>query len=526
MSGVDARDSSLRRGRRLHVHGILALVIAIALLLRTHHLSDTSLSFDESCSAKISTFEWGEMVQAISRDAHPPGYYVVLKVWRWFAGDGPLMGRWLSVLFGVATIPAAFHLIQIILREANLRGERIPQASADAAALLAAAFVATSPLHVGLSQEARPYALGAFLTVLALGFLLQAVGPEGKAANWCLFTVAAALLSMTHYYALFTIAGAYVFAWTAVLATWWRTGWNSRTKRRLGAVALSTWSMQLVWIAWLPIFQIQRERANAQLWMDSLDWAQLSAIAWETLTGERGSLGIMVNSVALAIWGMTVLALLVSQRRGDRLIALCAGVPWLGCIAYGLAVRSILGSRYLVLAHGCLLIGWGLIASQFRTRAARVVVSAIMLSWCGIGCWRFLETRAAQTAFPGTRGAVAYLDDLRRAEEPVIVASPFVHPIVQQYSATNERIFVRYNGNPHFDLLAGPPLRETECLSTKDLLSLRWERVCVVDVSGPNVGDWIVRLPREYRLASEQRFPEWHPRYRLEIVIREYVRVE
>jgi hypothetical protein len=51
----------------------LAAVVGIGLLLRTQHLSDLTMHFDECCSWKISQFPWDEMIDAVSRDAEWDG---------------------------------------------------------------------------------------------------------------------------------------------------------------------------------------------------------------------------------------------------------------------------------------------------------------------------------------------------------------------------------------------------------------------------------------------------------------------
>ncbi len=513
-----------RIARRVLV--LLAAVLGLSLLLRVHHIVDAGFSFDESCSAKISTFPWGEMFDAISRDAHPPVYYMVLKGWGGAFGDNPTVLRGLSVIFGLATIAAAFWFVREALSGIRAQEHQCSSRDRDLAAVLAALLVGTSALQVAMSVEARSYSLGAFLTVTSAGFLLRAVRPSSSQVDWGLFAIAAALLSLTHYYGLFTVAAQLLFAATVVVGEAWRRGLDARTRKLLAGFALSAWAIQLVWIVWAPVFQFQRERANRQLWMPPLDWDGFSRVAWETLAGEDTwtSAGFGAGVLAVAIWAHSVFALVAFGGRAGRLIGLCAGVPLLGCVLYDWSARNILGARYLSFAQVCLLLGWTLIISRMPHRIARMTVFGVLLAWQGLGCWRFHESREFQASFPGVKGAVAHLNRVRQPNDPVIVASAFAHPIVQQYADQKTRIFARYDGDPRRDLLAGPPLRAAERLSATEIASMRAERIWAIDIGGGLGGAWRVPVPDGFRLATEEGFSDCTQPGRQKILVREYVR--
>src|SRR5690242_13402100 len=95
------------------VYGLTAIA-SLALIVRTHHIGDVTMYFDECCSWIISQQPWDEMLDALSRDAHPPVYYALLKGWG-FIGNSPEVIRGFSVLFGLGTILAAFWFVNTAL---------------------------------------------------------------------------------------------------------------------------------------------------------------------------------------------------------------------------------------------------------------------------------------------------------------------------------------------------------------------------------------------------------------------------
>jgi uncharacterized membrane protein len=170
------------------------------------------MHYDECCSWKISQFPWNEMIDAVSRDAHPPFYYVLMKGLGLLGGSHPAVIRSFSVFFGMATIPAAFWFVSTAL--ADPKGMPDAKHRRKFAAILAALLVAGSALHVEMSVQARPYTLGTFLTLLSATFLVRALPPVRPSlpGDWIGFAVTAALLSLTHYYGLFTVGAELLFA--------------------------------------------------------------------------------------------------------------------------------------------------------------------------------------------------------------------------------------------------------------------------------------------------------------------------
>ena len=126
-------------------------VLTLAALLRLLRLDFQPLWWDEGYSVWFATHPLAEIVALTAQDIHPPLYYALLHGWIGLLGAGSVSLRLLSVLFGVAAIPA------IHWAGRRLRGPR--------AGLLAALLLAINPLHIYYSQEVRMYGLVALLSI-------------------------------------------------------------------------------------------------------------------------------------------------------------------------------------------------------------------------------------------------------------------------------------------------------------------------------------------------------------------------
>lgn len=150
---------------------MLAAVAALTILgagLRLYRLGHQSLWNDEIVTyiSAVGTL-WRVVTQRVENSNIPPLYYLVagasLPLSRTLGVEAAL--RTPSVLVGVLSIPLLFLVVRTWL------DERV--------ALLSAAAMTVSPFHVWYSQEARPYALLLFLSLIALYCLQQALArPE------------------------------------------------------------------------------------------------------------------------------------------------------------------------------------------------------------------------------------------------------------------------------------------------------------------------------------------------------------
>lgn len=157
----------------------LTFVIAIGTLLRFIRLGTKSLWLDEAASATLARLDWHAFWSAIThRQANMVLYYLLLRGWIKL-GSSEFVIRSLSVLAGVAAIPA------IYLLGARLFG---PKAGRVAALLLC-----VHAFHIRYSQEARAYSLFMLLAIMScLFFLLSLEQPSRK--HWAAYILLSTLM--------------------------------------------------------------------------------------------------------------------------------------------------------------------------------------------------------------------------------------------------------------------------------------------------------------------------------------------
>jgi uncharacterized membrane protein len=166
---------------------VLAAIVLAGTSLRFTNIGAKELWYDEAFTARVLSYSYTDIV-LFAKTLHPPLYYILLKAWTGLFGTSELALRAPSAIVGVLTIPLAYWLVSTVT-------------STKKRALWAALVVAVNPFLITYSQEARSYALLAFLTVLATLVALQAM----RTKKYLAFAAVLPVLFLTHYVALFGI---------------------------------------------------------------------------------------------------------------------------------------------------------------------------------------------------------------------------------------------------------------------------------------------------------------------------------
>lgn len=210
---------------------VLQYILLVALVLRLVGINQ-SFWLDEATSGLVvRNFGLSEIVtKFLPGDFHPPLYYFVLKGWAEVFGTSEIGLRLLSVGFGVGAVWLTYLIGK------SLKSELLGQISA--------LLVATAPLHVYYSQEARMYAMGVFMVLLTVYFFVQ--------ENWVGLASALALLFLTDYLLVLIVPVLWSAAWLKKrgkkkVRKWWRQFGTAH----LGLVA--------VVVVWWPVFRKQLE---------------------------------------------------------------------------------------------------------------------------------------------------------------------------------------------------------------------------------------------------------------------------
>ena len=305
----------------------LALLVALAAAVRFATLDQQSLWYDEAVTAvRVLHPSLASTLRAVVHvENTPPLYYLVAWGWTRVLGTGVFALRSLSAMAGVATVAVGWA----IGRELGSRGT----------AIVLAAIVASNPLFVWYSQEARSYEL--FVLVASVAFLFfvraQAAPTRRNLAAWSLCSVLALL---THYFAAFLVVA------EAALLLRGRV----RDRRVLAAVI----AVAASGVALLPLIHAQGGRGTG--WISNWPLSgRLEAIAQYYLLGESGHPLGRAILVAAALPILAALALAPRLNPRERALALlCAGIgafAVLAPLALKLAGADYFTPRYLVAAY-------------------------------------------------------------------------------------------------------------------------------------------------------------------------------
>jgi len=395
-------------GARALQLGALAVTV-LGLMLRFGGLGKESIWLDEVTSIIIARMDLPSVIAWAAGDIHPPLYYAALHFWlRW--GESEFAVRSLSAALGGLSILVLYGLA------AELFGHRI--------GLVAALFLALSPLHIWYSQEARMYVM-LTLWVLISSYLLLLALRRQQRRYWLGYVVVSALALYTHYFALFGLLFQNVFA-----AYWcWR---NERRdwQRWIGAQLM----IALLFCPWLPTLYhqvttggggwVERSIGRPTLYASFDTWLyfsigldnQLYPILWR-----RAAYLVFAFAVVSAI--VLVLRVAKGERaRAEReglgfcLLYLClpVGTVWLVS-----QLKPMYSVRYLLafLPPYCVWVAKGL--GSLRWKVASAVLILFLASTMLVGDWNVW--RSDQN--PDWRGLTSHVLEQARAGD-VVLFSP------------------------------------------------------------------------------------------------------
>src|SRR3989338_11075563 len=164
---------------------MIIIVLLLATALRIIGL-DQSLWLDEAINinnAAMLSFKSLFFNYSLG-DFHPPLYHLVIKAWISVFGISEPAVRTPSILFAIGTI----YLTYLIGRK--LYDQKT--------GIIAALLLATAPLHIYYSQEARMYMMAAFFTTLSIYFFLKLLEKD-NIKNWTGFILSTTLILYSDY---------------------------------------------------------------------------------------------------------------------------------------------------------------------------------------------------------------------------------------------------------------------------------------------------------------------------------------
>jgi len=231
-------------GRKAACAVALLSILLLAAALRLYRLEAQSFWNDEGNSARAAERPVPLILEAAQGDIHPPGYYLLLHVWRGLVGESEFALRAFSAFCGVLTVALTYAL-----------GRRLLGAST---ALGAALLAALSPLGVYYAQEARMYALLGLLSAASTYCLLRIVplrrgspvayrvSPVTHRLSLIAYWLSAGAGLYTHYAFPFVLA-----VHNLLFASWWLVRQRGRWRVLLEWAAIQA-AVLLAFLPWLP----------------------------------------------------------------------------------------------------------------------------------------------------------------------------------------------------------------------------------------------------------------------------------
>lgn len=383
------------------------LNLVLAYSVRLWGLEAWGLWYDEGHSFSIASRTLPHLLDTLSRDVHPPLYFLLLKAWLPVFGQSEFSMRYLSVIASVLTVVAGVKLALLL---------------ADRRAAVAVGFlIALSPLQVVYGQEARMYALAGLLPTLAACLLVLA-WRTNRARYWVAFAVVQTAAVYTHYYTGLVL----VALGLAVLAQAGARGIRASAGRLL-PWALAEVATLAVLYPWATT-ALDRLQAYGSDWLPDFRPSELAkAIGQGLLYGPWQEAWLPAGFSLLALLVLVVAAVLGLTSKSGRRATMLA-ILWLGLSAgvvfYASLEKPMFHPRYLVQAVPaiCLLAGVGLTRAQGRWAAPGALAVAVLGGILAAGL-----AQVAQLPRDDTRGVALYLAEEAGPADIVLIdaGAPF-----------------------------------------------------------------------------------------------------
>jgi 4-amino-4-deoxy-L-arabinose transferase-like glycosyltransferase len=398
---------------------ILGGVVVLAALLRVPTLGEQSFWFDETITAQLVDQDLGGVLaQVEGSESTPPLYYLLAWAWSGVLGTGEAALRSLSALLGIATVVMAWLL-----------GRRL---AGDRAAALAALLTATCPLLVWFSQEARAYALLAFLGALSALLALRA-RQEPAARRLAAWAVGAVLALATHYFAAFLIAAEAV--WLLVVL---------RGRR---PVLAAVGGVTVAALALAPLALAQRERDLANFIGDQALITRVAQVPKQFLVGYDAPVEAVATVLAL-MFTLAGAALLLArgderQRRGALLAGGAGAVAVLVPLALAVVGVDHFLARNTLVALPVLLVALGVAFAAARApRAGLALGGGLAALWIAIVIGVAVDPRYQREDWRGAAAALGAPADRAVVVTPLsgVVPLEYYRPALERMPAAGTTV--------------------------------------------------------------------------------------
>jgi uncharacterized membrane protein len=471
---------SVRAADSGRLRAILVGAVILGAVLRLHHLGTESLWLDEAFSVQLAHSSLSTIAIETAKDVHPPLYYVALHYWVHLAGGSEAGVRMLSAVVSVASIIVLYRLASLLFDRPT--------------GVIAACFAAVSPFQIEFAQEARMYALLAWLSVLSLYFFVRCLSARGPwtRGRWALgagYVVSTTLMMYTQAYSVFIIA-----AETLVLVTT-MVGSTTESRRTAKQCALALAISVILFLPWLPtllrqVFQVQRgfwipQQTTGSFVGMFVSYAGSEPLAW-------------ILSV-LAVVGVALSLIARDQRGMSRHVMLPVSLLWLACpivlpFVISRISEPIFLPKYTIAGSLAFLVFAARAVTLVPSRAAAFGVVA-MVGWLS---WMPLREYYGTVRKVPWREAVATFDRAARPGDVVLLNQSYTEIPFNYYSRRSDLVKVPF--------LKDVPMAGLTTRTIDQFLIVTvagHDRVWLVLSNPDGLAPLMIRqLEREYRVSS------------------------
>lgn len=312
-------------------HWKLVAVFAAAMTLAIAMLQSVGRSvwFDEGYSIMVAQKSVGEIFSLTAVDAHPPVYYVFLKLWASLFGWSELSLRLSSAVIGALGVGAMIALVRKLF--------------SPKVAVAVAPFLVLAPFLTRYDYEIRMYALVAFIGIVATWVLVTA-HRSGRTRWWLLYALLVAL-------GMYTLYMSVVF-WLAHVV------WLAYQSRANGKpiVRQKFWLYYglavLLFLPWIPTVIQQLQNSALPPYMTAITLTELVNITGMLLAynaewqvGPWLSVGLMIFGVLLAYVYAKVWRLAAPRYRQGLVLLLLGFV--VGIVFYAVISLPPMSPRFM-----------------------------------------------------------------------------------------------------------------------------------------------------------------------------------
>lgn len=298
---------------------MIFVILFLGFLLRIVHLNQ-SFWLDEAAQVIESSRPLIKQLD-IGADFHPPLYHILLHFWM-YLGTSETWIRLLSVFFGIGVIFMIYKISQLLFSKGI--------------SLFSALFAAISPYLIWYSQEARPYILFVFLSLVATYFLLL--------KKWRLYLIFSILTLYSLYFAPFLLIAHLVYILFFE---------KKFLKKMIFAQIISF----IFFLPWVPFFKRQLEigtQGNFQGWQNIVSFTPLKAIplTFSKFIFGHGSIDnnliyALIISPVFLIFLYNIIKLL--KKREGQIISCFFSIPFIVSVFITMFIPVLAPQRLLFL---------------------------------------------------------------------------------------------------------------------------------------------------------------------------------